>query len=127
RQLEASLLPHTLLDVRVLAFIRIDEAEVDPQRMVELPRVDDEGVVAEAIGCLDVVLIRARPVELHLLAFIRNSVDPGLVDALREEVASGVVPAKEAIEVLVDENIVRGVARAVLLGGRAREIPRLRQ
>ncbi len=61
-----------------------------------------EGVVAQVLAGLDVVLVLVGPVQGDLFAFIGDGVDTGLVDALREEVALRVVPAEEAVQVVVD-------------------------
>jgi hypothetical protein len=41
-------------------------------------------------------------VEFDLLALVGDGIDAGLVDALGEEIALGVVAAEEAVEVVVD-------------------------
>src|SRR5690606_15555960 len=64
--------------VAVLALGRVHQPEVHAHRVLLVVRPQAEGVVAQVLAGLDVVLVSVGPVELDLLALVRNRVDTGL-------------------------------------------------
>lgn len=66
-----------------------DEIKVNVPYTLQL-----EAVVAEVLGGLDVVLVGVGPVELDLLALVRDGIDARLVAAQAEEIAVLVVRRK---------------------------------
>ena len=96
RKNEDAVLAFGRLDVAVFALGRIRQPEMHAHRLLIVVRPQAEGVVAQVLAGLDVVLVLVGPVELDLLAFVGDGVDARLVDALGEEVAFGVVAAEEA-------------------------------
>ncbi len=114
RELEAPLLARRLLHVAMLAFGGIDEPEMHAHRVRGVFRSQAERVVAQILAGLDVILIRVGPVEFHFLALVRDGVHAGLVHALREEIAFGVVAAEEGVQVVVDLGLERVQVHSIL-------------
>ena len=104
----------------MLALGGVHQPEVHAHRLLVVVRPQAEGVVAQVLAGLDVVLVRVGPVELDLLALVGDGVDARLVDALGEEVALGVVAAEEAEQMVVDLVLQRAdVDRVALAAWRA--------
>ena len=103
------------LHVAVLALGGIRQPEVHAHRLLVVVRPQAEGVVAQVLAGLDVVLVLVGPVERDLLALVGDGVDARLVDALGEEVALGVVAAEEAEQVVVDLALQRAHVHGVAL------------
>jgi hypothetical protein len=71
----------------VLILSRVRQAELYAHRALLVLRPQPEGVIAQVLAALDVVLIAVSPVELDLLTLIRNGINSRFVDTLRKEVA----------------------------------------
>src|ERR1700730_11496068 len=89
-------------DIAVLALSHVRQTETDTHSVFDITWPKSEGVVAKILTCLDVILVAVGPVELDLLTLIGNRIDIGLIDSLREEIALMVVPAEEAVEVVIN-------------------------
>src|ERR1035438_350179 len=86
----------------MLTFGGINNAEVYTHRALGVVWTEAEGVVAQVFARLNVVLIAICPVERDLLALIGNGVHPRLIDALGKEIPLRIVPAEEAVQVVID-------------------------
>jgi len=135
-----------LLDVAVVALVRLDDLEPHLARrgnvrrharhLVQLRdlRVPHgvKGEVAEVLARLDVVLVGVRPVEFHLLAAVgdrirrRRVVGLALQVAERDEIALVVVALEEVVEMVIDVRLGLA-ARRRPRQGRARRLVGLRQ
>ena len=115
RQDEHAVLALVGLDVAVLALGGVRQPKVHAHRLLFVVRPQTEGVVAQVLACLDVILVLVGPVERDLLALIGDCVDTGLVDALGEKVALRVVASEEAEQVVVDLALQRADVHGVAL------------
>ena len=102
RQHKHTILALNLFDRAVFALRRINQLEMDPHLVRRVVRPQQKRVVAQGLVGLDVVLVSIRPVELDLLTFVRNRIHALAVHAVAEEVAVGVIPPEEVVEVVID-------------------------
>ena len=70
--------------------------------------VNNKGVVFEVFTGLDIVLILIRPVQLHFLALIGNSVHAFLVPSLGNEIAILIIAIEEGIQRRIHVCLQRG-------------------
>jgi hypothetical protein len=61
-----------------------------------------EGVVAQVLARLDVVLVGIGPVQLHFLALVGDGIDARPVNAPAQKIALGVVATEKAVEMVID-------------------------
>src|SRR5919197_1331001 len=102
RQDEDAVLALGGLNVTMFTLGSVHQAEMHEHRFLVVVRPQAEGIVAQVLAGLDVVLVAVGPVELDLLALIGNGIDARLIDALGEEVALRVISAEEAEQMVVD-------------------------
>ena len=99
----------------MLALGGVRQPEVHAHRLLVVVRLQPEGVVAQVLARLDVVLVLVGPVKRDFLALVGDGVNTRLIDALGEKVALRVVAAEEAEQVVVDLALQRANIHGVAL------------